>query len=51
MDKFFNLMYDFFSFALPGACIILSILLLPQVNNLLTNDLKLSLTTSSWQTF
>jgi len=28
MEKFFNLMYDFFAFAFPGACIIGSVLLL-----------------------
>ena len=28
MDRFFKIMYDFFAFAFPGACIVMSVLLL-----------------------
>lgn len=51
MDKFFNLMYDFFSFALPGACIIMSILLIQTNNEVFAFKFQGILTSHTWQAF
>lgn len=51
MDKFINLMYDFFAFAFPGACIIVSISLLRIDNTFIYSELPDVLTSYSWHTF
>lgn len=43
MDKFFNLMYDFFAFAFPGTCIIASLLLFKFDSGYLYLDLPIVL--------
>ncbi len=51
MNKFFNLMYDFFSFALPGSCIVLSVLFLPVADDFIASELKPLLTSYTWPAF
>lgn len=51
MDKFINLMYDFFAFAFPGACIIVSILLLRIDDKFLYHQFPDVLVSYTWHTF
>jgi len=51
MDKFFNLMYDFFAFAFPGACIIVSFLLFRENDEFLYSQLPPIFANYHWHTF
>lgn len=48
MDKFFNLMYDFFAFAFPGACIIGSLLILKLDSGNLYGQVPISIKQDLW---